>query len=67
MKEHRIVLVIAATYRTDDPALTTRLLVESHYAITSKRAQASPAPRTYALTGEPADQLTDTLENFDAQ
>jgi hypothetical protein len=62
MNEHRIVLVIDATYRTDDPDQTIAALMDQHHAITSKRAQARPVHQTYALIGESADHLIDLLE-----
>lgn len=66
MTEHRIVLIIDATYRTADLADTVRALMTQHYQITSKRAQASPARHAYALTGEAAAELITILEMSNA-
>jgi hypothetical protein len=64
MTEHRIVLVIDAVYRTDDPQLTIRHLVEKHYAVTAKRAQ--PFSRMSVLLEPSATELINSLERIDA-
>ncbi len=65
MNEHRIVIVIDAVYRTDDPAETVRHLMDAHYAITSKRAQAKPARHSWALVGASAERVINTINNLE--
>ncbi len=66
MNEHRIVLVIDATYRTDDPTATIASLLTQHDAITVRRAQSTPAHENWVLVNESADGIIDILENAHA-
>jgi hypothetical protein len=68
VNEHRIVIVIDAVYRTDDPDRTRNHLMGQHYEITSKRAQAVPARHAWGLIDSSADEFITLMEaNINAE